>query len=569
LKTAATRKTLLIYYNSALKKKLMTYFYTSSYLKPEIMVRFTRTLLLFILSFSGLYGSDNYPVNTNIDVVHYEFSVYLYDNQDIIEGEAAIRIVHRGVSNSIELDLVSKNRAGTGMTISKIEVDNKDVLWEHSDNRIVIHLSNSKGIGESSNVRVEYSGVPGDGLIISSNRFGDRTFFADNWPDRARNWIPCVDHPSDKATVDFIVYSPSHYSVVSNGYLFEESILDNNIKLTHWKEEVTISTKVMVIGVAEFATQLAGRVGNTEIWSWVFPDDRDNGFNDYSVAVEPFIFYSESIGPYAYEKLANVQSKTMFGGMENAGCVFYAERSVTGRGEAERLIAHELAHQWFGNSVTEGDWHHIWLSEGFATYFTSYYMESKYGTERLKSDMESSRARVINYYKTSPAPLIDTLIVDLMDLLSTNSYQKGAWVLHMLRSEMGDNSFIEGVRTYFSRFKNRTALSSDFFGVMEEVSGKDLSDFIEQWLYRPGIPVLSLSWSYDKRGSEITIEVEQSQEEAAFIFPLEIEIATTEGNIREVVNVKKKMEIYTFKVENKPKSVVADPDIRLLYIGKR
>ena len=122
---------------------------------------------------------------------------------------------------------------------------------------------------------------------------------------------------------------------------------------------------------------------------------------------------------------------------------FLCENSVTGKGRAEGLIAHETAHQWFGNSVTESDWHHIWLSEGFATYLTSVYLEKNYGRERLVEEMKTDRDQVIRFYLRSPRPVIDTTITNLMRLLSANSYQKGAWVLHMLRNELGDESFLE------------------------------------------------------------------------------------------------------------------------------
>ncbi len=132
--------------------------------------------------------------------------------------------------------------------------------------------------------------------------------------------------------------------------------------------------------------------------------------------------------------------------MENASCIFYAENSVTGKGKAEDLMAHEIAHQWFGNSVTENDWHHIWLSEGFATYLTAVYQEKTYGKEKLDETMKSARDRVIGFYLRSPRPVVDTTVTDLMKLLNANSYQKGAWVLHMLRRELGDDLFWKGMR---------------------------------------------------------------------------------------------------------------------------
>ncbi len=531
--------------------------------KPDTM-RLLTCILLFLISFT-LSATDHYPRNSNIDVIHYEFSIYLSDSYNLIRGEAKLRINHTGNTNEIKLDLVNLNDKGNGMTVEEVTIDGNPAHWSHDDDRLRIDLATMKVEGETSNLVVSYYGIPADGLIISRNRYGDRTFFADNWPDRARNWIPCVDHPSDKAFVDFIVYAPEKYKVVSNGYLYEESMLPEGVKLTHWKEEISIPTKVMVIGVAKFAVRLAGKIGGTDIWSYVFPEDREAGFSDYSVAVDPFTWYSEKIGPYPYEKLANVQSKTMFGGMENAGCIFYSEASVTGDNRAERLMAHEIAHQWFGNSVTEKDWHHIWLSEGFATYLTAAYQGSREGETRLKAVMNMARSRVIGYNKQNPSPVIDTTIVDFMKLLSANSYQKGAWVLHMLRNEIGDDLFWSGIQTYYARYRNRNALTSDFKNTMEEISGSDLDNFFHQWLYLTGHPELKISWTYNNRREEINILIEQEQMNHVYEFPLDIQINDRSGTRIERIRVNDRTQSFTLKSAYPPYDIIPDPEVRLLF----
>ena len=533
------------------------------YAKPEIM-RFVTGMLFFLFTLQ-LLATDNYARSSNIDIIHYEFTIYLSDSYDLIRGEARMNISHTGHTDGIMLDLVKLGSDGKGMIVEEVRIDGKAADWRHENDRLIIVMHAEKNEGASSDLLIRYYGVPSDGLIISQNRHGDRTFFADNWPDRARNWIPCVDHPSDKAFVDFIVYAPEKYKVVSNGFLFEESILPEGIKLTHWKEEISIPTKVMVIGVAKFAVRLAGNIGGTDIWTYVFPEDREAGFHDYSAALEPFTWYSEHLGPFAYEKLANVQSKTIFGGMENAGCIFYSENSVSGEGRVERLMAHEIAHQWFGNSVTEDDWHHIWLSEGFATYLTTLYQGSKDGVTRLQAVMNMSRQRVIGSFKRNPAPVIDTTIFDFMRLLNTNSYQKGAWFLHMLRHKLGDDVFWTGLQTYYARYRNRNALTSDFRTAMEDVSGIDLSEFFYQWLYLPGHPELNISWDYDRRKEEISIQIEQIQTGHTFKFPLELEIKDGTGSRIERVEVHRKIQTFTFKSDNTPNIIIPDPEIKLLF----
>ena len=470
---------------------------------------------------SALSGKDNYKINPLIDVVHYEFDINVNDTTDNIVGSSAITLKFNGLVRSFNLDLKNVNSAGRGMTIKSVTYSGGNIKWYHNNDKVTITLESPAGAGSTGELFITYSGIPADGLIISKNKFGYRTFFADNWPDRARNYLPCVDDPADKATVDFIITSPGHYEVVASGYLVEESDLPGGIKLTHWKEDVPLPTKVMTFGIASFAVQLAGNVNGIPVWTWVFPENRKEGFYDYSFALKPLAFYSKLIGPYSYEKLANVQSKTIFGGLENAGCIFYSENSVTGQGKAESLMAHEIAHQWFGNSVTEAEWHHIWLSEGFATYLTSVYLEMTYGREKLNESMKSAREIVLRSFERTPGPVIDTTITDLMRLLSANSYQKGAWVLHMLRQEIGEETFWKGMRLFYERFRNKNALTGDFEKVMEEVSGKNLERFFHQWLYVPGQPDLKITKETGRRKGYIDIVIEQKQN-YLFYFNLDI-----------------------------------------------
>ena len=487
-------------------------------------------LFISILLFAWLVVSayDGYHRSVNIDILHYEFALSISDSTDSISGRTAVEVKILEKTDSVSLDLKGLNSHGSGMSVTGVSLEGKEVEWNQGKDKLLIFLKKPAITGDTLQLIIDYHGIPADGLIISRNKYGDRTFFADHWPDRASNYLPCIDHPYDKASVDFIITAPAKYSVVANGILIEESDLMDGIKLTHWRESVPIPVKVMTFGAARFAVRYEGEADSIPVWSWVFPQNRMEGFNDYAIAVKPMEFYSSLIGDYPYEKLANVQSKTIYGGLENAGAIFYAENSVTGNGLAESLIAHEIAHQWFGDCVTEADWHHIWLSEGFATYLTSMYIESSQGREKLASDMSMKRNLIIKDSEKKARPLVDTSVVNLMKLLSINSYQKGAWVLHMLREETGDADFIKGLSLYYERFKNSNALSSDFQHAMEEVSGKDLSRFFSQWLYVPGHPELKILQKASKKSGTTQISVEQEQD-TLFEFNLELLIKDSSG----------------------------------------
>lgn len=528
------------------------------------------TKLLLLALFISIQTIAHTAFENKIDVIHYKFQLDLNDSTDIIRGNATITIKFNKDLDQFDLDLFAMNSEGKGMEVLGVTSNLTQLKYRHSNNKLSIFLSEKIQAGSQADFTISYKGIPNDGLIISKNKYGDRTFFGDNWPNRAHHWLPVVDHPSDKASVEFIVTSPIHYEVIGSGVKLEESAINNQQKLTHWKEETPISTKVMVIGVARFAIQYAGEIEGIPVQQWVYPQNRLEGFHDYASSSKILKFFIDNIGPYSFKKLANVQSKTNYGGMENASNIFYFENSVTGEAQVDNLIAHEIAHQWFGNSASEADWHHIWLSEGFATYFTHLYNEHTYGENQRAKDMEKERQEIIDFYKKKPLSIIyTTLPENLIDILNTNSYQKGSWVLHMLRQEIGTEAFWKGIRQYYSEFTNSNATTEDFQHIMENVSGINLDYFFKQWLYTAGHPILDVSWKYNEKTGITTISVEQKQGGIAFQFPLEVAIYNSKGDFlnTEKLRVDTKKKSFSVKTAQKPIRITLDPNVNLLFEG--
>jgi len=506
----------------------------------------------------------------DIDVLHYKYEIELNDANDTIHGRAEITGSVIKETGAFSFDINFAKEGSKGMRVEKTFLyseEKKEWVWigfvHDSDGFCIIGFEKALKPKTVFKIAVVYKGVPADGLIISKTKYGHRSFFADNWPNRGHNWIPCHDDPADKATVEFIVTAPEHYQVVANGVQIEETSLGNGFKLTHWKEDTPISTKVMVIGAADFAVNLAGVVnGNIPIYSWVYPENKDKGFYDYALANGILEYYISHVGPYGYKKLANVQSKTRFGGLENANTIFYSENSVTGTRKSEGLLAHEIAHQWFGNMATEKSFGHLWLSEGFATYFTILYFENKYGKDTAIKMLKEDREQVIAYSKESKKAVVDTEETDYMKLLNPNSYPKGGWVLHMLRSELGDSVFWRSIRKYYATYAGSIADTRDLQKVFEDVSGKNLKQFFDQWLYTTGQPELEIIWSYDADKSLI-INIKQLQKNI-FKFPLAFKINTSTGSKNEKVFVDKAVSSFKIKQDQKPVSIIVDPDTELL-----
>lgn len=508
-------------------------------------------------------GKDPYPVNKNLDVLHYTFHLELKDSTDIIFGKTEMLIALKNNITSFEIDLTGTKSDGTGMRVTSVGPKDLVERFQHLSNdklKVILRKSSSEPIS----LTVEYQGIPADGLIIGKNKFGDRTFFGDNWPDRGHHWLACVDHPSDKATVTFSITAPIHYQVVATGALKEESVISHSKKLTRYEEDAPVPVKVMTMGAARFAVKHTGPVQGIPTSIWVYPQNKEAGFSDFSPENRVIKFFMDQIGPFSFSKLAHVQSKTRWGGLENAGNIFYFENSVNGKGQIESLIAHETAHQWFGNSVTENDWHHVWLSEGFATYFTHVYNEWIYGADKRKSSMAKDRTNILKHYLLPKSPVVDTTIQEIGKVLSIITYQKASFVLHMLRKEVGDQAFFSGVRNYYAEFRNGNAMTANFQKAIEVSSGKSLDWFFDQWIYRPGAPDLTLTWEYKPGEQALKIKVRQS---GPLTYRFRLDLGINEESA-ESLEISQQEQIFTIKSAQKPTKITLDPGVNLLFSGK-
>jgi aminopeptidase N len=519
--------------------------------------------LFFLLLLCYIASSAQHP----IDVQHYRFEIEVSDESDAISGKATIKVKFLEDASQVKFDLVSPEDE-KGMRVFQVKQEDKTLRFNQSNDILSINLSKPAKKGEEQSFEINYMGVPKDGLIISKNKFGDRTFFGDNWPNRAHNWLPCVDRPDDKAPFDFIVTAPAQYSIVSNGMKMGETLVGAGSgkigkRKSYWREVTPLSTKIMVIGVSKFAMKLfPDSPADVPVSAWVYVQDSAKGFYDYGVAPSIVKFFSNYIAPFPYKKLANVQSTTIFGGMENAGAIFYAEESVTGDRKWEDVIAHEIAHQWFGDMVSEKSFAHLWLSEGFASYLTNIYIEQKYGRDSMNKKMARDKATVIRFAATNDHPIVDSTS-DLMSLLNPNSYQKGNWVLHMLRNEVGDTVFRKIIQSYYQHYKGSNADSRDFEAVAESVSGKELTWFFDQWLYRPGVPELQIDIKKEKDEAKVKI----TQGKNLYQLHLTIHVETADGKkIDEKILVKDKETEFKWKGEGPFTITVDDTDV--LYSTK-
>ena len=522
-----------------------------------------------LLGLTSLAFADTYPRQPGIDALHYVFRVVVTDGSNEIAGETTVTLkaMADGVRD-IELDLISAV-SGKGMTVTAVTRQAAGVssalAFTHQSDRLRVSLPAPVNKGAEVSFTVTYTGVPGEGLRLIDNIHGERVVFSENWPNRARQWLPTIDHPYDKATGEFVVTAPAQYQVVANGLLVEERDLPDRRRLTHWKQSVPIASWLYALGIARFAVHHAGVVKGVELQTWSFPQDRDTSLRIFEdLSRRAMTFFVEQIGPYPYEKIANVQAAGMSGGTEHASAIFYGEKGVAA-GRAP--VVHEIAHQWWGNAVTEHDWDDVWLSEGFATYFTLLFTEHDEGRDAFVRGLQLSRTRVLELETKLPdAPIVHRNLADMQRVLNRLIYEKGAWVLHMLRAEIGTEAFWQGIRDYYRRYRDRNASTPDLRDMMEQVSGKPLDWFFTQWLTRSGIPRVEGTWRYDAARKMVDVTVSQTQAADPYRLTVEVGVAGTAGASPRVdrVELTGRQATVSVPAETEPAAVTLDPGTWML-----
>ncbi|MFN0119167.1 MAG: M1 family metallopeptidase [Blastocatellia bacterium] len=531
--------------------------------RPAIRRCFLLCLSLTWLTQAAM--ADTYPRQPGVDALHYVFRLTLSDDTDEITGQATIDL--RFTTDNFQdftLDLATVN-GGRGMTVSEVRAGSTPLRFTHAADLLRITPASPAPAGERRQFTVFYRGIPANGLRILKNKFAERCFFSENWPNQARQWLPLIDHPHDKATSEFIITAPVRYQVVANGLLQEETDLGDGRRLTHWKQSVPIASWLNAVGVAQFAVHHDGLVRGIPHQTWVYHQERAIGPAWFETrSRQAMEFFSDYIGPYSYEKLANVEAAGFGGGTEHASAIFYGEKSILERPDTG-LIAHEIAHQWFGNSVTEKDWDDVWLSEGFATYFTLLVAEHYEGRDAFVAGLKRSREQVLALEKQNPGvAVLHNNLADMKKVLNRIIYQKGGWTLHMLRRRIGADHFRAGIRAYYQRYRDASATTDDFRRMMEEHSGQELSWFFQQWLARAGSPVVEGGWRYDADARQVIIELAQTQPGEVYRLPLEIGL-TTDGAARlEKIEFTQKQQRFAFAADKEPATVTPDPETWVL-----
>ncbi|AMV40654.1 M1 family aminopeptidase [Planctomyces sp. SH-PL62] len=449
-----------------------------------------------------------------------------------------------------------------------------ELPFEHKGETLAITIEPPRPAGEEFVTTIAYSGATEQGLHFippdAVNPDRPRAAWTQGEAEETRYWLPCYDSPNDPATTEMVVTVARPYSVVSNGALAETTENPDGTRTFHWKMEQPHSSYLITIAASEFNT-FRDHVGDLPVEYHVLKNvDEETARRFMGKTPRMIEFFSEATGqPYPYPKYAQVCLPEFNGGMENTSATSMTDDALLDRLEAQErdmdgLVAHELAHQWFGDLMTCKDWSHLWLNEGFASYFDPLFAEHELGDDEFRLQMRAAQQGYLGADRMYRRPIVEPRYENPIQLFDGMSYAKGASVLHALRGTVGDEGWWKGIKRYVAANKFRNVESDDLRKAFEAATGKDLGWFFDQWVYKAGHPELKASWRYEPEDATVRLKVEQVQkldeQTPLFRLPTTVEIVEAPGRSKSVaIVVDGPTHEFVIPAGAEPKAVLLDP----------
>jgi aminopeptidase N len=503
----------------------------------------------------------NYNVKgqKSFDVLHYSINIELLPDEKRIKGNVAIILK----VNNLDEQYLTLNFYDN-MKVNEVLLNDKQVEFTRSKTNLVIKQDRLNR--DTIVVKLKYEGEPkrlGFGSFNFDEMNGKKLIYTLNEPVFASTWYPCIDIPDDKALADISITNDSSYVSLSNGKLI--AITNSGSKRTyHWKTFYPISTYLIAIYSGDYKTHYQKYVSiskdTVDLFCYALPDKFEDAVRDFTDHNKYLRVFEELFGfyPFINEKYSIAQFNWVYGAMEHQTITGIGTDYITGRKFFQDMIIHELAHQWWGNAVGPKSWKDIWLNEGFSTYSEALYWEKTSGFDALKTTLAAKTGTFKN----------GTLYNPDRNLFSSLVYDKGAWVLHMLRKEIGDSTFFKLLRNYYDRFKYKNASTRDFQKITEEFSKKNLSRFFDQWIFK-GQGIIETEYDYQTNPTDegfITkINIKQLQNGYdIYKFPLDIKFIYENDSSIQTFYVTKKEETIIIETKYKPLEIYLDPDKWLL-----
>jgi aminopeptidase N len=513
-----------------------------------------------------------YAPDREVEVLHLALDLTPDFKGRALEGKATLRFrpLVRPI-RELKLDAI-------GLDVRSVTATEKLRAWQVTGENIVLTFAAPVAAGCEVSLTIAYRAQPVQGLYFRTPeqgyKPGDTHLFTQGEEIEARHWYPCLDSPNVKFTSEVTCRVPAGMTVISNGRLAgREPDPATGLVAVHWLQDKPHSSYLITLAAGYFK-KLEAKHRDLPLAFYTPPSESKEAASSFRDTLDMLDFFEQEIGvPYPWAKYDQVcVNDFVAGGMENTSATTLTDRTLFTEAtenlrDSDGLISHELAHQWFGDLVTCKDWSHIWLNEGFATFYESLYAAHKHGRQAMLLELYQ-RARMITAIPDDTQAIVRRTYDNPSEMFGYLSYPKASWVLHMLRSQLGADLYRQCVRAYLQRHQFGSVVTEDFRSVIEELSGRSFDQFFDQWLYHGHHPEIEAAYSWDETARLAKVSLRQVQKLSdnvlLFNFPLTIRFKSRSDAIDRAIQVSQKEEDFYFPLDSAPDIVRLDPDYTLL-----
>ena len=513
--------------------------------------------------------SAHYTRERSYDVLHYKLTIDVDEVAKTCEGTVAIRLVPlRPLFDVVQLDAAE-------MKITQVKSGLKNMQFYQSGESLFVNLDKVYGLRDTLNIQVSYAvSSPKKGLyfIKPDSGYAEKQWqvWSNGEAEDNHFWFPCYDYPNDRATSEMIVTVNDKWTAISNGSLLEVKRDPKRHKATyHWLENKPHVSYLISLVAGEYI-EVKDKWNNIPLSYFVYKHQRDQAMLSFAKTPKIMDFFSSKIGyPYQWEKYSQtVVQDYILGGEENVSATTLTDITMHDARahldySSESLVAHELAHQWWGDLVSFRDWPHAWLSEGFASYFDILFQEADKGRdEALKNIVDAQTNIVSSDVGDRRKSTVTFFFANPNDLFTNRIYGKGACVLHMLRSVLGDELYWKAINHYVNKFAFQSVETNDFKIAIEEATGYNLYWFFDEWVYKPGFPEFTVTseWKQSSRTVNLSVKQVQKTDSLTGIFKTPVDIQVWVNNHPETyrVLIDSSEEMFSFPAYQQPQLVLFD-----------
>ena len=530
-------------------------------------------LLLTAISLSVRASEPQYAPDRQADILHIKIDITPDMAEHTIAAETTIEF------SPISKPLKEFRLSAVELNISKVESSHDIDHYSNDDEQIIVTFKTTIPAGQKGYVAITYTAEPKIGLYFRTPDMGypeaESHLFTLGESHDHPHWFPSYDYPNERATSEVICHMDKEFVILSNGKLVSESIdLKTKLKTSHWLQDKPHTNYLIALVAGKFK-KIEDMYRDIPLAYYALPSLFEYCEYSFSDTVDMMEFFEKEIGiDYPWNKYYQVAvADFVAGGMENTTLTVYKNSVITnpksqGIYSKVGLIAHELAHQWFGDYVTCKDWANLWLNEGFATYYQKLYSAHKYGPDQMLYEMYEDALEIYGSSLDKKMPIHHRRYTNADEQFNTLNYAKGGWILHMLRSQLGTKLYRKCIKTYLQRYANTSTVTTDLIAVIEELSGISYARFFDQWIYQARSPELKIDYTWSQKEKLARVSIEQTQEksndEVYYHLPAVVRFIVQGNAVDKEILIDKKKQDFYFALDSDPNIVRFDPEYTIL-----